>query len=773
LIGSIFIGWYGLELFSARARYGSALTELIKAENRFEVEVAWAVSDSVTGEHDPRLSRDLDDTYRDLVAIYGVIRAATGKVAGASNTSGPGFEGQWKELAIGNGGDLAAEKSALNLTVGDMPPYFRGLWDGDEQNPEGLEHLIGEVIAQGYPIVQAHASFNAQHREQAEAIEALSATKLRPALQLALDKIDDGTSYKANTTFYVLFACCLVGIAIALVSVIVIFLPMERAVLASQALLVRDRNRALALERAERDFLAMMSHELRTPLNGILGFSDLLRSTDLAPAQKDYAETIHSSGEMLLGLLDEILDLSKIEAGSLELEAEDFAISDVVTKVVTLWGARAFVKGLELSAYVDPTLPTMRGDAGRLCQILLNLVGNAIKFTARGGVAIEVKHDGIREGDGRDVIISVTDSGIGIPKDQLNRIFERFTQVDTSASRKYEGTGLGLVICKKLVQLMDGEIGVESVPDKGSTFWVRVRLADVMPAAAKISETIEVNIKGKRILVVDDHSLNRRIFRLQLKGAGAEVNSVPNARSALAALSRAPHKRPYDLAVIDHMMPGTDGVALKNSIRQHPRYGGLKLILSSAEIKSDHQVRALGFDAACPKPVIQEQLILKIHELLHEEASQPAGTKAGKVEPLIVARQRPENTNLRFLVAEDNPANQRLIKAMLERAGYSVDIVSDGVEAVKAAQSLPYDFIIMDIRMPVMNGIEATRRIRSMSSPISQRPILALTANAMAGDREECMAAGMTDYIAKPIDFELLFGKVKHYLGDGEFRRFQ
>jgi signal transduction histidine kinase/CheY-like chemotaxis protein len=763
LIGAILIGLFGLQISRSHVRYSKALIAVIKAENRFEQELAWAITGSLTGERDSQLRSELKDTYRNLVAIYTAIRSTTEQADGASTIPRSDLDRPWNQLAASIGADLAAEKSALNL-AGGMPAVFCDLWSGDKQTHEGLQSLIGEVIARGYPLVQADGPYNALHREQARAIEALSTTKLRPALQEAERTLAEFFRSKAAFAFNVLFACCLAGIALALASAAVIFLPMERAILTSQGLLVRERDRALALERAKRDFSAMISHELRTPLNGILGFSTLLQSTELTPVQKEYVETIYGSAGMLLGLLNDILDLLIMEKYSLELDIEDFAISDAATNVVALLTPRAVEKGLELGVYIDPSLPVrMRGDARRLRQILLNLAGNAIKFTTKGSVVIEVKLKTTCENGSYDVLLSVADTGIGITKEHLDKIFDRFTQVDTSASRKYEGTGLGLPICRELVGLMGGEIGVESIPGQGSTFWMRVKLADAILASPTIAEDLKVSIKGKRILVVDGDPLISRVLSLQLKGVGAEIKCVASASAALAALSQAPGDPPYDLAIINQKLPDTAGSALIRPLRTNPRYKPLKLMLYADGTASNQQAQAAAFDAACSKPVTPEKLLLMVHRLLSEETSRPVENKPQKATPVLKQRE-PGDAGRRILVAEDNPTNKRLIAAMLERAGYSIDIVADGVEAVEAAGRVPYDLIIMDIRMPSMNGIEATRHIRSMSGPVSRCPILALTANAMVGDREEYMAAGMTDYISKPIDFEVLIGKIEHYL---------
>ena len=367
----------------------------------------------------------------------------------------------------------------------------------------------------------------------------------------------------------------------------------------------------------------------------------------------------------------------------------------------------------------------------------------------------------------------VTDTGIGIPADHLARIFDHFTQVDSGVRRRYDGAGLGLSICKQLVELMDGEIHVESKPDQGSTFSFHIRLADLVPPGVKIRDSFNTDLTRRRCLVVDDNTLNRRIVRLQLEGFGAEVDGAPDAQTAMASLAEAHRNgRPYHIAIIDHMMPGIDGLTLRRLIREQQQYAGLKLIISSSGgIAFDQQARALGFDAACAKPVVQEKLVMQVHELLQRPTTLTAHAPLAHLEPVLVAEAPSEEVKdrkPRLLVAEDNPINQRLISTALKQAGYVVDMVGDGVEAVHAVQRLPYDLILMDIRMPVMSGVEATQRIRSMSGPAALLPIIAMTANTMVGDREEYLAAGMNDYVAKPIDFHMLLRKIENYISGGE-----
>ncbi|MEJ2117378.1 MAG: ATP-binding protein, partial [Alphaproteobacteria bacterium] len=498
------------------------MSTLVKTAQRFEVQIAWAISDASRGHIDENIQKQLTQSFSELASLFVAIclvedQGEQHKFHGHNDIGLP-----WHILVHNLGGELNATKIAAHMSPHPMPALLTKLWHSPQPpNKRNLEVLIGDLLHKSHAIVKAKGVYTDEHYAKAEAIEALGSTELTAAFNGMMRAMDKATARQNTRAFLILLGCCVVGICIALLNALLVFSPMEQTILNGQKELVEERDRARASERAKRDFLAVMSHELRTPMNGILGFTNLLKNTDLSEKQQDYAETIHDSGEILLTILNDILDVSRIEAGAFELETEDFNISDIVSNVVTLLGPRAFAKRLELSAYIDPSLPEMlNGDSGRLRQILLNLVGNAIKFTMSGGIAIEVRYLGRKPENQHDIILSVTDTGIGIPKDKQAEIFGYFTQVDISASRKFEGTGLGLAICKKIAELMNGQIGVESVPDRGSTFFVQLELEGVTPPAAQISTSLNVNIEGARILIVDDNALNRRIFRLQLEAFG-------------------------------------------------------------------------------------------------------------------------------------------------------------------------------------------------------------------------------------------------------------
>ena len=806
LLLCIGVGWSLVRSLQSDAHFARAFSQLIEATHHLRAEIereisesrnASASSNSLESAGSARLGSALtasghssghgsghasdhvgvEEAFKELTIVFTAIRDADpdGLVSETDDDAADESEAHWDRVAQSLIANLDKEILHFRLAGHEMPESLVTIWESESsgETPE-LEELIGEVLEIASVIVESEDMNAVGVQDAAWALQQLISIQISPVFHSIAPVINDELTSGASYIFYVLLATAVAVLCALIFNTLIIFAPLEQRVVTSQRTITQERDRAVAAEKAKQSFLAVMSHELRTPMNGIIGFANLLLKSDLNEKQRDYAQTICSSGDALLGLLNDVLDISKIEADSLELENSDFDLKEVVKGVVNLLGPRAYTNRLELSTFIDPGLPqTVNGDAGRVRQILLNLVGNAIKFTPSGAIAIEVTEEDTIEANAREVRIAVTDTGVGIPQDKVDAIFDRFVQVDDGSERKYEGTGLGLAICKKLAALMGGRIGVESTPDQGSTFWVTILLRDAAPAADRIADATPKELRGRRVLVVDDNALNRRIFKLQLQSHDVAVELTPDARSAMRLLTEARKSgRAFELAIIDHMMPETDGVALASMIRAEPELSETKLILSSSSgLSSDHQAGVLGFDAACPKPVHQDKVLEIMLRLLSNSADglQESG-KNGALAPADPPRALEESTDpaKRILIVEDNPINLRLAVTVLEASGYSVDTAGDGNEALRAVQATTYDLILMDIRMPGMGGIEATKLIRALDLPVADCPIVAMTANAIRGDRERYLEAGMTDYISKPIDIHNLVDKVKEVIGSAE-----
>ena len=532
------------------------------------------------------------------------------------------------------------------------------------------------------------------------------------------------------------------------------------------------RTAAEAGTRTKTEFLATVSHEIRTPMNGVVAMTDLLMRTELKPEQRDYVETIRSSSDALLRIINDILNYSKLEAGKIELEQKPFQPRACLEEAVDLAAARAAEKKLELTCQWDALTPhQLVGDVTRVTQILINLINNAVKFTEKGEVAVEVKSR-LVDADGHaacEVHFAVRDTGIGIPANKMGRLFRSFSQVDSSITRRFGGTGLGLAISRGLAELMGGKVWAESTVGQGSTF----HFAATFPLLQTVRETAPARppaaLVGRRVLIVDDHATNRQVLARQVESWGMTSRAADCGKQALEWLQQGDY---FDLAVLDMQMPDMDGLTLAGEIRKLPAGQTLPLmLLTSVSVRPD-DISGAGrvFSSCLTKPVKEVQLQASLVEMLAGPKGDESRTHvtASTVFDTKLARRLP----LRVLLIDDNLVNQKVALKLLKQMGYAADIANNGQEAIEAVECRPYDLLLMDVQMPVMDGLEATRRLRLRQKETDRHPhfmgplyIVAMTANVMQGDREKCLAVGMDDYLPKPVRPDALRTVLEHFGG--------
>ncbi len=692
----------------------------------------------------------------------------------------------------GAGGGPALKGAAANAMLAaiadhPLPASLRPIWEGGD-GAYSLRDEVGQVLSHADRLLAFQDYSRPEARQVFAQLEKLAADRVRPDISATLTRLNAETVGNYVRLQYTLVFVALMVVAGAVMVALRVFEPMMRNIAEAHADLRQanvsieaEKVHAQSADRAKSEFLANMSHEIRTPMNGVLGMAELMARTDLDDRQRMFIDVIVKSGNALLTIINDILDFSKIDAGQLTLDPAPFPIGEAIEDVATLVSSRVAEKDLELIVRVDPALPTrVVGDVGRFRQVVTNLVGNAVKFTERGHVLVDLS--GTVKAGVADLKVSVTDTGIGIPADKLDAIFEKFAQVDASSTRRHEGSGLGLAIASRLVELMGGAIGATSEVGKGSTFSFTVQLpADGEGASAR---PLPHDVSGARVLAIDDNAINREIILEQLRSWGFDCAAAESGREGLAFLDRAVELgATVDCIVLDYQMPGMNGADFARAMKANPATRDIPVVLLTSVDQGETGTLAAecAIAARLTKPARSSALLETVVRAM--QTARSTGTPAARPAASEPAPPRPVATDsapaalclsarqghVDVLVAEDNEVNQLVFRQTLEGLGLSWKIASNGRMAVELYRTLKPRVVLMDVSMPDMNGLEATRAIRQDESSGGIRtPIIGVTAHALKGDSEKCLEAGMDDYLAKPVSPGRLAAKIETWLADGE-----